>query len=446
MRHAIVPPVDDRDEGRSRFFYPGFQAIYGTDWSAKPVVSIDIPEEEFEVLRISDAHTRVYKTVGLYADRILRAHKEDERRVDVWFVVIPEDIYRLCRPNSRVPKADAVAPDVRMTKAKGKELLGNPSLFEADNAAAVAFAYEVDFHNQLKARLLQSQVAVQVVREGTLALTQEELDARRDSRDVRRFRAEIAWNVTNAAYYKAGVRPWKVDDVREGVCYLGLVFKQDDRASDPRTACCAAQMFLDSGDGVVFKGAVGPWYNTKRGDFHLKPEAAADLVGKAVQSYTERMGAPPKELFIHGKTRFLRSEWEGFRSGVPDGTDIVGVRIRSEPRALRLYRHGSRPALRGLAHIHSDNAAHLWTRGFVPRHQTYPGREVPVPLLVEVSRGRADLSVVLRDVLALTKLNYNTTNFADGLPVTLRFADAVGEILTAGPMEATPPLPFRYYI
>jgi hypothetical protein len=40
---------------------------------------------------------------------------------------------------------------------------------------------------------------------------------------------------------------------------------------------------------------------------------------------------------------------------------------------------------------------------------------------------------VLRDIMALTKLNYNACKFGGGSPVTLRFADAVGEILTAGP-------------
>jgi hypothetical protein len=51
------------------------------------------------------------------------------------------------------------------------------------------------------------------------------------------------------------------------------------------------------------------------------------------------------------------------------------------------------------------------------------------------------------DVLALTKVNYNACDYASGLPVTLKFADRVGKILTASPkgMEA-PPLPFRYYV
>jgi hypothetical protein len=53
----------------------------------------------------------------------------------------------------------------------------------------------------------------------------------------------------------------------------------------------------------------------------------------------------------------------------------------------------------------------------------------------------------MTDVLGLTKLNYNACIYGDGVPVTLRFADTVGEILTAAPRtEELPPLPFRYYI
>jgi hypothetical protein len=48
--------------------------------------------------------------------------------------------------------------------------------------------------------------------------------------------------------------------------------------------------------------------------------------------------------------------------------------------------------------------------------------------------------------MALTKLNFNSAAFSDGLPVTLRFADLVGEILTPGPTEMKTPLPFKFYI
>jgi hypothetical protein len=204
-------------------------------------------------------------------------------------------------------------------------------------------------------------------------------------------------------------------------------------------------MFLDSGDGVVFKGALGPWRTPGRGDFHLSRRAARDLVGLAVKSYIEKKGESPKELFLHGKVRFNDEEWIGFQEAVDRSTNLVGVRIRDE-RDLKLYRPGDNPVLRGLAYVRDKRTAYLWTKGYTPRLRTYPGREVPKPLLIDVCRGGVDIETVLGDIMALTKLNYNACVFADGDPVTLKFADAVGEILTAGPVRDVLPLPFKHYI
>lgn len=204
-------------------------------------------------------------------------------------------------------------------------------------------------------------------------------------------------------------------------------------------------MFLNSGEGVVFKGAVGPWYSETDGSFHLSRERAAELMQMVISSYREMHGRPPTELFIHGKTWFGKDEWEGFQFTVPADTKLVGVRIRRQ-NELKLFRYGSKPVLRGTAIIASDRRAYLWTTGFTPRLNTYPGREVPNPVTVDIINGDANLRQVLTDLMSLTKLNFNNAGFSDGLPVTLRFADLTGEILTAGPTEVAAPLPFRFYI
>ena len=102
--------------------------------------------------------------------------------------------------------------------------------------------------------------------------------------------------------------------------------------------------------------------------------------------------------------------------------------------------------MRGLAHKVTPSRAYLWSTGYVPRLDTYPGWETPNPILVEIVRGDPEIEIVLADILGLTKLNYNSCEFSASMPVTLSFADAVGEILMAAPSESTPPLPFRYYI
>jgi hypothetical protein len=76
----------------------------------------------------------------------------------------------------------------------------------------------------------------------------------------------------------------------------------------------------------------------------------------------------------------------------------------------------------------------------------YPSREVPTPLRVRLVFGDTSLDQVLADIMALTKVNFSACIFGDGLPVTLRFAGDIGEILTAIPEVTSKPLPFRHYI
>jgi hypothetical protein len=206
-------------------------------------------------------------------------------------------------------------------------------------------------------------------------------------------------------------------------------------------------MFLHTGEGIVFKGAVGAWGSDRIGEFHLSKEKAADIVRRCLASYVNWHGSAPKEVFIHGRTRFNPVEIEGFRSVLPAGTALTGIQI-TRPNELKMYRDGKRPILRGLALPLDERNAFLWTMGYVPMLGTYPGREVPTPLKVKVVFGDTKIDQVLADILALTKLNFNACIFGDGLPVTLRFADDIGEILTAIPEPEVggKPLPFRHYI
>ncbi len=244
----------------------------------------------------------------MFANPIIQACKTEESKADVWFVVIPDDVRTYCRPNS------VVEPEVRQralrkfsSTAAAKAFYKTRSLFPEFEEETTPYLYEEHFRDQLKVRLLASMVPTQVVRESTLANT-EPLDADRKNESEVRLQSAIAWTLSTAAFYKAGGRPWKLAKVREGVCYVGLVFKKDDTSGDRRMACCAAQMFLDSGDGVVFKGAVGPWYSPEKREFHLSKEAARELGKLAVESYRNRVGDEPKEMFIHGRVRLDSDE------------------------------------------------------------------------------------------------------------------------------------------
>src|SRR6202044_1921584 len=139
----------------------------------------------------------------------------------------------------------------------------------------------------------------------------------------------------------------------------GLVFKKSPIDQDGGNACCGAQLFLDSGDGLVFKGAVGPWYSAESREFHLPETEARRLMQRVVRSYVEEHRKEPSELFIHGRTRFSDAEWAGFSSAVPSSTNLVGVRIVRSLN-MKLFRPGSTPVLRGSAYRFSSRRALIW--------------------------------------------------------------------------------------
>lgn len=448
VRRISLPIRPKKNDDPNHTPFPGFEAAFGIAWQPSPSADLRIDADELRrVMHIEDRHQAIFQAVGLYANAIEQyLVLEGEVNIDLWMVVVPEFVYSLGRPKSKVTKADRQEADILMDKKTATRVLQNRSLFEEDTKAAEIYLYDLNFHNQLKARLLKQKAPIQVVRETTL--TPDEF-AKANGMPQRALQdaATVAWNLTTTAFFKACGQPWRLGAPRPGVCYVGVVFKRDAFAPGDANACCGAQMFLDSGDGVVFRGAVGPWYSADNKSFHLSREKAKDLMALVVKAYRAAHGGQaPTELFVHGKTHFSQDEWEGFSETVPAGTKVTCVRIRIG-QSLKLFRLGLMNIPRGLLWVANERRAYLWSRGFIPRLQTYPGREVPNPLVIDIAKGWADIRTVAADVFALTKLNYNACIYGDGLPVTLRFADAIGEILTAGPVPTDlPPLPFRYYI
>jgi hypothetical protein len=343
------------------------------------------------------------------------------------------------------------AKDARIALAGGTKLIF-PEWQDAAERTLKVEGYEVNFHNQLKARLIAHHTVVQILRESTIAPF-DFLDTNGRPRRTVDDPATIAWNICTTAFFKAQGKPWQLEGVRPGVCYVGLVFKQLPYSNSAANACCGAQMFLNSGDGVVFKGVDGNWYESESKEYHLSEARARELMSLVLENYVQAHGKPPAELFIHGQTRFNDEEWRGFQAALPDGTRFSGIRIRKS-FDTRLYQaEGTTPVMRGMALAIGETRGFLWSRGYIPRLQTYPGWEVPSPIDVEICRGTPNIDQVLSDILGLTKLNYNACIYADGMPVTLLFANAVGEILTSIPRNADPrqaddyrPPPFRYYI
>ena len=438
--------------------FTGFEATFGIEWDEKPVITKFLDEKHISnLLNIKNKKKRTRELVDYYADKIIDSKKKDDKRVDLWFVIVPRSVYINCRFGSK-------GEEITKKLDEKIQLLnsGQISLY-ADYDEELKELEKLkedtsDFHNLLKAALLKAKVEspVQIIVEPTLKF-RDKLRNKELSDDIK---AHLAWTQSVAVYYKLGNKPWILNDVRKEVCYLGLIFKKLPNKSNKHSACSAAQMFLEDGDGAIFRGNIGLFKSDVGEGYHLDEESARNLLGMALDDYFESRGCYPNEMFIHGRVRFQEKEWAGFVNALDErgaDTQLNGIVIKDTRedarRKLKLFKDTIRDGqsnnygiMRGLAWIIDETSAYLFTRGFIPRIGTSNHLEIANPLYIEVNRGNALLDTVLQDILALTKLNYNACVYGDGLPVTLRFSDLIGNILTATPDWQSEMRQFKYYI
>lgn len=415
--------------------FPGFEAAFCSDLPREATWSHALDLEILKQESVQkDPNKRAAGVVEQYLNAIEKTAKKDEA-FGVLVCVVPDFVWKNCRPESYVTGATGTGIS---RKERERRAGGQKDFFEGYDPSI--YQYSVDFRRQLKARSMEYGIPIQIVRECRLEVNPEKWP---------RFQSppsDVAWNLLTTMYYKSGGKPWRLAAAREGVCYIGIVFRRTDATVGNKTACCAAQMFLDSGDGVVFLGEYGPWYSPEKNQFHLTPDASKKLLSGVLDTYRELGGKPLKEIFLHCRSSIYRDEFEGFRAACPSGVKLTGIRVRKDIGGLRLFREGTRPVVRGTFLRASQRLGYLWASGFVPRLRTYPGWESPVPLKIDIQHGDADIEQVARDVLALTKLNYNACRFGDSEPVTIGFSNAVGEILVSNPTVTKRRPNFKFYI
>jgi len=414
--------------------YPGFEEAFHAVLPTEPAWVKELDELVVQNAATElDDHKRVFAVVSLFLSE-LRAAKKSDENFRFFLIIVPDVIFANCRPLSRFQGGHGYRVGKKEQRRRA-EMLDFFDTYEPEQ-----YSYSVDFRRQIKARVMDLEIPIQIIRESTLRLAAAE--RRFGVRQLTPL-SDRAWNLSTALYYKAGGKPWKLSGVRDGVCYVGVSFKNTDVA---QTACSAAQMFLNDGDGVVFLGDEGRWYSEKKGEFHLNRLSAQRLLSGVLETYQSQHGKTLTEVFLHCRSTVNDEEFEGYKAACPAGVKLVAVRVAPERMGLRLYRAGTRPVLRGTFWQVTPKRGFLWGSGFKSRLRTYDGSEVPQPLCIDIQHGDADVQQVAKDIFALTKLNYNCCKLGENQPVTIHFSSAVGEILVSNRLIKDHRPNFKYYI
>ena len=288
----------------------------------------------------------------------------------------------------------------------------------------------LNFRDLLKAKTLHLPVPTQIVWPDTWDdAAKIPRKIKRDSNRQTQVKATRAWNLLNALFYKAGKVPWRLlpDQAEYRTSFLGIGFYRDLDGQQLWTS--TAQMFDERGRGLILRGARAQTETRGRHPY-LTAKDAEDLGAQSIAAHKAHHRHVPARLVVLKTSRFRPEEAEGIdaalgTSGI-EMSDLVWVQ---ESSPIAIFRDGNYPVLRG-TFVDLGGKGLLYTRGSVPFYGTFTGLRVPRPLLL-VPHGNSDSKILTlaKDVLALTKVNWNTTQFDQKLPAPIKAAREVGRIL-----------------
>ena len=150
----------------------------------------------------------------------------------------------------------------------------------------------------------------------------------------------------------------------------------------------------------------------------------------------------PERVVLHKQTEFTKEEREGLRDGLNGVRHLDMLEIQFD-HALRYMasvqkRDGTIdednfPVRRGTAMKIDDYSALLWVHGSTtalnPRLRYFQGkRRIPGPLIVRRHAGRTTLEELAREILGLSKMNWNTFDLYTKLPATLQSSSEIAKI------------------
>jgi hypothetical protein len=291
------------------------------------------------------------------------------------------------------------------------------------------------FYRALKAQVMKHQnpVPVQVVRAETFLRPDSEGQSN----------ATRAWNLATSLYYKAGHEPWRPADLPANTCFIGISFHHLKRREGDVVYASVAQAFSNEIEPFALKGATLPHEQRRNRQPYLNEKQAAHLMSDVLDKYEALAGVRPVRVVVHKTSMYEPEEEAGFRRASEARVPVCDL-VWMRSTAFRLIRKGTQEPWRGTLCTVGD-ATYLFTSGYVPWWDEYPGPHIPAPLQIG-SCGPTDMRQRAKEILALTKMNWNSSEGIGRHPITISFARKVGLLMTELSDNQAPNPSYRFYM
>ena len=364
-----------------------------------------------------------------------------EDRIDYFLELIERKIKSIHskQPNPTLTICALPLEMIRMLKTpeqKGYHITVTHRRFGKEGATAQQLKGDYDLHNIIKVFGIKYEMPTQLLLPHTLDITRV-----REVQDL----ATRAWNISMALYYKAKGIPWKIAQLEPGTCYAGISFYRElDDEGQPSMRASIAHLFLHTGECLVLTGEPFRWEESRTSP-SLTEEQAQSIRTQLVEAYRSTHDQEPSRLVIYKKSIFSSEEKNGFLNGNDSVRQVDLLTVKSS--SIDWYRNGKWPILRNTVIKCPGQEYFIFTLGFIQEMQTFPKPGIPIPIRVQVANLDSSETKMCKEILALSKLNWNNTDFSDQFPVTLSVSKTISEILSeARAREIKPTNQYRYYM
>ena len=289
--------------------------------------------------------------------------------------------------------------------------------------------FSVDLRDYLKVIFLEQQVATQLLTEDTAIKIENNPSASLS-------------NFALGLYVSAGGIPWRLEEHSPDTAFMGISFgikKHTDGSSEILVGI--AEITDEYGVSLAIK-AVSSKYDRKQG-VHLNSKDINSLIPDLLELYETETGSSPQRVIVHKTTHYNKEEESIISLLEKRGIEINLLHIQDSN--IKLIQDGENALTRGMYWQISDDEILIYTDGIV----SYLNKAIhiwpPNPLLVRKHYGQQNITEAVRDILCLTKLNWNSTNNHEKYPVTISHARKVVNLLRAGLDRESIIDDFRYY-
>lgn len=411
--------------------------VFNSGWNT-PVTQRELAG----ILGTSDKVKAFEDSVELFASKVKLVA---DLNVDVVICALPQEIEDYCssigpeevrssQSGNLSPSARAIRRVLREAERRG-QLSFWSQLFPEETSNAPALLNR-NFRRALKAKTNHFKCPVQIFRQRSLT----------DDDPRIQDPATRAWNSVVGLYFKARGRPWQVDGLDADTCYVGISFYHQITAESHTVHSSLAQLFTHQGENLVLRGQKFDWDTDKQGrQPHLTFDYARSLTAYILNRYRDYKGHYPVRVVIHKTSIFWDEERGGFLAGLSDLNISKYDLLALDQSGARFFREGTYPPVRGTWCQIGETGHFLYTTGYLPTQGTYPRSHVPKPYQIMDRHGDSPPETLLKEILALSKMNWNSAEYASAVPITLLFAHRVGEILAYLPEDVEPNQDFRFY-